>query len=220
MIDNKRIVIEIYNGVKDLDILKDKNLDELEDLSLVIFKRVSLKFLKKYKNLKRISFNGSAIKDYSILSECLQLEHLSISGSNIKNIDFINTLKIKSLNLELITAKEIKDLSFLSKISTIESLTLYDVNVRELTDFSKLENLKNISICNCKNLLGISEVQSAKSLEVLQVTYDKNTGKNKFNIKNEIATMLEKLPNLRKLIIGNMVYEEINYKKIIEELTN
>ncbi len=218
MINDKRIEIEILNGVKDLNILQNKNLDEIEELFLIVFKKISLRFLKKFKNLKKIGFAGSVIKDYSVLIDCLNLEYLLISSSNIKNLDFIETLKIKNLNLELMKSKEIEDLSFLKNTTTIESITLFDVNIKELTNFSKLKNLKHFSIRNCKYLTGISDLQTAKTLEVLEIAYDRNTGKSKFEIKKEVSNLLKKLPNLKKLIVGNMIYEEINCDDIINEL--
>jgi hypothetical protein len=188
MADTK-LEIEISNGAKDLDLLKGKALAEIEDLSLIIFKPVSLKFLRDFKNLKRLMVAGS-VKDYSPIADCSSLEILHLSGGTIDELDFIKPLSIHTLTLEVNKSKgdtlivphlpalenihitqvaSIVDLSFLSDFVGLKHIALFHLKSDRLFDFSKLEKLEQLYLTNMFNLKELSHLKSIRALQLLYI---------------------------------------------------
>ena len=219
-----KLEIEIFNGVKDLDILKDRDLSEIKELMLIFFKPISLKFLKDFKNLERLTLSGS-IKDFSPVSECLTLKELQISGGNLENLDFIENLLIKSLIVDTFKSKtkemtipnvkslerldisevpSIIDLIFLSDFETLQSLTLFHLKSKKLFDFSNLSNLQNLSLISMNHLGSLTELKNAKSIEKLRITDDRfGSAKTKLNVKSELLKIIPNLTNLKTLILDD-----------------
>lgn len=243
---NEKLEIEISNGVKDLNILKDRDLSEIKELMLIFFKLVSLKFLKNFKNLERLTLGGS-IKDFSPVSECLTLKELQISGGSLESLDFIKNLSIKTLTIDTFKSKTkeltipniksleklnisevpgIVDLSFLSEFETLQSLTLFHLKSKKLFDFSKLTNLKDLSLISMNHLANLAELNNAKSVEKLRITDDRfGSAKTKLNTKSALLKILPGLTNLKALTLddktSNPPIKTINGIKDIEtELKN
>lgn len=188
MADTK-LEIEISNGAKDLDILKGKSLAEIEDLSLIIFKPVSLKFLREFKNLKRLMVAGS-VKDYSPIADCSALEILHLSGGTIDKLDFIKPLSINTLMLEVNKSKQdilvipnltslenihltqvegMVDLSFFSDFAGLKRIDLFHLKSDQLFDFSRLKKLEQLSLTNMFNLKELSHLKSIPALKLLYI---------------------------------------------------
>lgn len=85
----------------------------------------SLEFLKEGKNLEALRLEEqSAIDNYSYISECTQLKHLSLYGSNISEISMIHGLE------------------------ELEGLNLSGTNISEAKDILKFKNLKDLAVGN------------------------------------------------------------------------
>ncbi|WP_293918383.1 MULTISPECIES: hypothetical protein [unclassified Sphingobacterium] len=219
-----KLEIEISNGVKDLDILKDRDLSEIKDLMLIFFKPISLKFLKNFTNLERLTLSGS-IKDFSPVSECLTLRELQISGGSLENFDFIKSLSIKSLTIDTFKSKTkdftvpniksleklvisevpcIVDLTFLSEFESLKSLMLFHLKSKNLFNFSKLTNLKDVSLVSMNYLSGLSALKDAKGLEQLRITNQRfGASKPKINVKSELLKILPDLVNLKSVTLDD-----------------
>ncbi|QQT24641.1 hypothetical protein [Sphingobacterium spiritivorum] len=219
-----KLEIEISNGVKDLDILKDRGLSEIKDLMLIFFKPISLKFLKNFTHLERLTLSGS-IKDFSPVSECLTLRELQISGGSLENLDFIKSLSIKSLTIDTFKSKTkdftvpniksleklvisevpcIVDLTFLSEFESLKSLMLFHLKSKNLFNFSKLTNLKDVSLVSMNYLSGLSELKDAKGLEQLRITNQRfGASKPKINVKSELLKILSDLVNLKSVTLDD-----------------
>ena len=95
-------------------------------------------------NLSR-NFN---IKDFSPISNLVQLEDLNLYNTKISDISFFEKTKnIKRLNLKHTLIKDFSPISYLNK------LVYLDVEYTQITDISFLEtneNLKEINITGCK----------------------------------------------------------------------
>lgn len=89
------------------------------------FELDSLEFLKGQKNLEALRLEEqSAIDNYSYISECVHLKHLSLYGSNISEISMIQGLE------------------------ELEGLNLAGTNISEASDILKFKNLKDLAIRN------------------------------------------------------------------------
>jgi hypothetical protein len=182
-----KLEIEISNGAKDLDILEGKVLSDIEDLSLIIFKPVSLKFLRDLKNLKRLMVAGN-VKDYSPIAGCSSLENLYLSGGIIDELDFITPLSIHTLTLEGNNSKgdtlvipnltslenihitqvgSIADLSFLSEFAGLKRIDLFNLKSSQLFDFSHLRQLEQLHLTNMFHLKELSHLTSIPALQLL-----------------------------------------------------
>ncbi|MGJ1420283.1 hypothetical protein ACR79T_11705 [Sphingobacterium spiritivorum] len=236
-----KLEIEISNGVKDLDILKDRDLSEIRDLMLIFFKPISLKFLKNFTNIERLTLAGS-IRDFSPVSECLTLKELQISGGSLENLDFIKNLSIKSLTIDTFKSKTkeftipnlkslerlvitevpcIVDLSFLSEFEGLQSLMLFHLKSKNLFDLSKLTNLKDISLISMNYLTGLSELKDAKSVEQLCITNQRfGASKPKINVKSELLKILPSLVNLKSVTLDDKTSSNFIMTYSMEEIKN
>lgn len=230
MADTK-LEIEILNGAKDLDLLKGKTLTEIEDLSLIIFKPVSLKFLRDFKNLKRLMVAGS-VKDYSPIGDCLALEILHLSGGTIDDLDFIKPLSIHTLTLEgnkskgdvlivpnlaslenihLTQVGSIVDLSFLSDFVGLKCIHLFDLKPDQLFDFSKLKNLEKLYLTNMFHLKELSHLKSIPALQLLYIHQFFVNRKVKIDVK---AALLKIAPALTTIETIKLKINEDEYVNV------
>ncbi|MFB9077944.1 hypothetical protein ACFFLS_04660 [Flavobacterium procerum] len=221
MEDKSKLEIEI-NGAKDIAFLKNSNLDDIEDLSLLIYTPVSLRFLKNFKNLKRLLIAGS-IKDYSPVSGCTTLEtlHISTSGA-IDNLDFIKPLSIKTLELECFRTKAkpfiipnletieslsissvsaIADLSFLSEFTNLEKLFLFEQQSKVLFGFTKLKKLEVLHLTNMFHLKNFQELKTIPQLETLNIHQFYINRKIKTDAKAELMKIIADLTNIKTIRI-------------------
>lgn len=230
MEEKSKLEVEI-NDAKDIENLKNINLDEIEDLSLYIYKPISLRFLKNFKKLKRLLVSGS-IKDYTPISSCATLDILYISTSGaIDNLDFIKSLTIKNLTLESFRTKSnnfsipnletietlnissvsaIADLSFLTEFTNLKNLSLFELQSKVLFDFTKLKNLKVLNLTNMFHLTNLLELKTIQRLEDLTVHQFYINRKIKTDVKSELLKVIDELQNIKsvKLIINSDSYDK------------
>lgn len=82
----------------------------------------NLDFLKNGKNLRSFVVKYQPAIDYSAITECTQLEYLSLYGCDIS------------------------DVGMLSKLENLETLVLTETNISEAKDILNIKNLKELSI--------------------------------------------------------------------------
>lgn len=224
--------IEI-NEAKDLECLKNIDVQNVEKLNLSIHKPISLKFLKDFKNLKELVVAGS-LKNHTPIALCTNLESLGIIGTTIDSLDFICDLSLKWLALEDIKSKverleipnlptieylglrkvsKIHDLDFLAEFMFLRHLTFGELKSTHLFSFSKLEKLETLHLYKMKHLTNISELETAKNLKELIIM--ENTPK----LKISELSIVSKIKNLEKLNIDYITENNPNaYKKYIKEI--
>ena len=230
MEEKSKLEIEI-NDAKDIENLKNINLDEIEDLSLYFYKPISLRFVKNFKNLKRLLISGS-IKDYTPISSCATLKILYISTSGaIDNLDFIKYLSIKNLTLESFRTKSnnfsipnletietlnislvsaIVDLSFLADFPNLKNLFLFELQSKVLFDFTKLKKLEVLTLTNMFHLKNLQELKTIQKLEELTVHQFYINRKIKTDMKSELLKIIDELQNIKsvRLIINSDSYDK------------
>lgn len=223
--------IEI-NSAKDIDVLKTYNTDEIDTLNLYIYTSISLKFISKLTNLKSLLIAGS-VKDLSPVSQCKSLTALMISNKGAVNtLDFLQELSLETLKLESFTSKidhlafpvlpslrhieisgvaKINDLAFLEDFSAIEKLFLFELNARQLLDFSTLKQLKELRLTNMFHLKDLSALVTVNPPAKI---YIRDFYINK-KIKNDKkAALLKVLPELKQL---DTIELSINQEKFSKE---
>lgn len=98
-------------------------------------------------NLRKITLQGIKLDDFEFMKE-LNIESLSIgwcASTNLHQLGEFTSLK----HLELWRIMKLEDISFISKLIHLESLSLIDLkHVRQLPDLSKLTNLQHIKLDN------------------------------------------------------------------------
>ncbi|SEW52769.1 hypothetical protein [Chitinophaga arvensicola] len=211
-----KLEIEISTGAKDLEVLKGKDLTIIEELSLILFKPLSLKFLKDFTHLKKLMISGT-VKDYSPLAGCDTLEILHLSGGTIDELDFIRTLSIHTLILEasksrvdtlvipnLTSLENIRisevgsmaDLSFLSDFSSLKSIALFHLKSEQLFEGSALHQLERLYLTNMFNLKDLSRLKSFPSLQLLYIHQFFVNRKVKIDAKAALFKIAPELKNI------------------------
>lgn len=231
MTENNKLEIEVLDGAKDLEILESTDLNKIDDLSLFIFKPVSVRFLKKFKNLKKLMISGS-VKDLSPVGDCTSLDTLYLSGP-VDRLDFIQSLSIKTLKLEGIKSKvdilvipnigslenivissvsKIVDLSFLADFVDLKTISLFELKSKKLFDFSRLKKLKQISLTNMFHLQSLEELKSIQNLETLDIHHFFVNRKMKIDIKSELLKVVDDLKNIKKIRLKINEEEYLNQR--------
>jgi hypothetical protein len=110
--------------------------------------------------LRSISTNNV---DYLIGLQDLWSADIKIGG--IKSFDGLLTLP-KLKYLELWQIRDLKDLSFISELTTLQNLFIQSLKqLQRLPNFSKLASLKRIYLENLKELTDLSTLKTAPALE-------------------------------------------------------
>lgn len=228
--------IEI-NGRKDIENLKNINLDEIEDLYLYIYTPISLSFLKKFNNLKKLLIGGH-VKDYTPVTSCKYLEFLHISTSGaIDNLDFIKNLSIKTLELESFRTKNkdfyipniktleilnissvsaIINLEFLSDFTSLKNITLFQLQSKIMFDCTKLEQLETLRLINMFHLRDFQELKTIQKLENLTIHQFYINRIIKTDPKSELVKIISDLKKITtiKLIINDQILYKDDLLKI------
>lgn len=215
------LAIEI-NSAKDLDILKDQPVDQIEKLELFFFTSISLKFIEKIKNLQHLSIAGT-VKDLSPLAHCKSLRLLSLSNRGAVNtLDFVQGLELESLRLEGFTSKcenliiphlrslrnleissvsKMGDLSFLRDFSGLERIALFELNSKKLFDFGKLDQLGELRLTNMFQLNDLADLKTITKLNTLYI-HDFFINK-KINVdrKNELLKIVTDLKQINEIVL-------------------
>lgn len=139
----------IYDQAQDgLDPLS--NLTKLEELKLVNCDRLDL-----------FSF------DISPLANLIELKRLSLAECSIKDFNVLAPLT-KLTNLYVAELSGLEDISAVSEMTRLETLSVSFTSVKRIPDLSKLSNLSflNISFCDVSDISGLSSSTSLVELHL------------------------------------------------------
>lgn len=159
-------------------------------------KKQSLSVLKDLRALKTLNIYSVRFKDIETLVYFKQLEHLTVSVNDCKNLDFLrdlsqlrnlrlinfdkveNFLALETLYLDqlyIIYRSKKQDADFLTHLINTRHLYLSDFHkITKLPDLGHLAKLQTVSLVNCKALSDISGLAKAPNLESLRVFIGKN----------------------------------------------
>ena len=217
------------NKISDISILK--NLTNLTDLNISNNKISDISVLENFNKLNVLFMQNNKMLDYqisdiSVLGNLTNLTHLNISYNKIRDISPLSNLtNLTRLNAESNLYSDLKPVENLTNLTWLEFHTtkVTDMDsIKNLTklsalytssyvsDISVLENLNNLTIlhlCNNKNILDISVLESLTKLKHLYI--------NNNNISD--ISVLGNLTNLNTLEVNNNLISNIS---ILKNLTN
>ena len=125
-------------------------------------------FLKWMKNLNHFSINRYSAKDLeSFIYLPNTLEYLSIASLNSSKSTLDYLVKFKKLK-KLVVHSEVKDLSILKELKSLEDLQLYQVKGFDLNILLKLPNLKKLTI-RFGDIRNLSPLRNLSQLEHLDI---------------------------------------------------
>ncbi len=222
----KKLFIEGIDADNMGQIVKCTTLDTL--FCNYCFETASYAPLKQLTGLKSLYIDGGykAIKDLSVISSFTELENLSITCTDILNIGFVKDLKkLKTLRLS-----ENRELDDFEGLETLQELEFLELNINSLSgsqpeyaEISNLKNLKSLALHTVYNLDFLYELEQLEKLEVRLTFYDdlmlpiakmKNLKEltlaqaHTWTMSSEGFAVLQELPQLKKLTIDKMQFEE------------
>ena len=229
--------LERFSSLKKLFIegIDENNMDQVVKCTTLdtlfcnyCFETASYAPLKQLTGLKSLYIDGgyNAIKDLSMISSFTELENLSITCTDILNIGFVKDLKkLKTLRLS-----ENGELDDLEGLGTLQELEFLELNINSLSggqpeyaEIGNLKNLKSLALHTVYNLDFLYELEQLEKLEVRLTFYDdvmlpiaemKNLKEltlaqtNTWGMAMEGFSVLQELPQLKKLTIDMMQFEE------------
>lgn len=211
------IEIEVESK-EDLDCIQQLEREKIRGLFLNLHGRYSLKFLKEFPNLKYLLIAGAS-GNYAPLALCPQLEELCLAGCLIEEFSGLSGLPLRRLTLEMVRTKgdapafppllrleelvlsetaKLADLSFLTAIPTLQTLSLYRQKTKELPNLSTLPALHTLRIRECKLLRGWENLSTAPSLRRLFLAG--------LPLDFGDLTALSKIPSLKQLSLQEIAY--------------
>lgn len=222
----KKLFIEGIDANNMDQVVKCTTLDTL--FCNYCFETASYAPLKQLTGLKSLYIDGGydAIKDLSMISSLTELENLSITCTDILNIGFVKDLK----NLKTLRLSENSELDDFEGLGTLQELEFLELNINSLNggqpeyaEIGNLKNLKSLALHTVYNLDFLYELEQLEKLEVRLTFYDdvmlpiaemKNLKEltlaqtNTWTMDMENFAVLQELPQLKKLTIDMMQFEE------------
>ncbi len=220
----KRLYLE-YNEFTQLEeVTACESLEELYCINMKGDK--SYEILSKMPRLKKLYIDGSSdgVKDLSVLGQLTSLENLSIVDTEIISVDFLKTLtNLKVLRLS--DNDKLEKMSALGELTNLEylELDLDTLNGRqpEYQSIGHLKNLKKLALEVVYELDFLYELDQLEELIIDLTFYDYmlepiRQMKNLESLTllrchsqfNDGFACLSELPNLKKLTVSNMEFDE------------
>ncbi len=184
-------------GISDISQLA--NFKDLKDLNIGVTKSVtSLEPLKGLTNLENVEVWGSKFSDLSPLSE-KNLDELHISeytGSDSSVISSFTNLSV----LEIGSSGNIKDISFLSKLTSLKRLTLPYLRVSDLSPLSSLTNLAHLTIGGeFSDLSPLSSLTNLTELSLFSDNFSDLSPLSSLTKLNDLGLSSESLSDLKPI---------------------
>lgn len=151
--------IKRFKNLKSLTVLgHNKNIEQIisqiGNLEILILSKIksikNLDFLKSLKNLKYLHLKSIPLTNFDELESLKKLKFIEFyKVENLENLDFIN--KIESLeHIFLQTVNKVKGFPKLHTNCKLRKIELW--NMKNITDFSSLENLKTLKEFSCREM--------------------------------------------------------------------
>ena len=166
--------LSLSNNVQDT-ISKLTIMNNLETLDIYnsIEKELDYAYLGTLKNLKRLTISDTYRKsniDINNLKNLTNLTSLSITSKvQIDNLASLQQLKALT-SLSIHTGDKLQDIGFISNLTGLEILSLYDNMISNITPLRKLTKLSSVNLE--KNPINTKESETAETLKLLR---DKGT---------------------------------------------
>ncbi len=203
-LDNFLISARIGNyKLKDINFLIDY--PQIEKLYISVYEYIDYQIINSLQNLHTLSIDVLANDNQKIdFSNFPKLEKLSFDWRlKEENLDNVRTLRYLTIG-----KFKKKDLTYLSKLNKIESLGIFQSQIKSLNGINELTNLKKLCIVLCPKLSKLDGISACENLEELIIANAKN-----INDINELS----KLKKLRKIRIESCGNIEIPINKTILE---
>lgn len=182
---NNEVIEDISKctGLKKIDIVVSKylnadyssfsNLTNLEYLNIKYTGVSDISFVASMRNLKYLYIYGCNASDVSALENCTELEELCLCyvGSDMDgNIyDLYGLRNLRKLKKLCIREQNVSDISPLEKLTSLEYLCLNGNSIENISPLRNLNELKELSICQDRCRIDISELEELSELEVLSL---------------------------------------------------
>ena len=155
--DNKQVedfsFIREIKGLKHLD-LRGNNISNIS-------------FLKELINLNFLDISENDISDISALENINNLQTLYLTYNNISNIYPLRKMNLKTLHIA--ENRDLRDCSVLGKIKSLNSLTINDSGISDISFLEKLENLKILNLNHNLHIKDFSVLKRLKKLHTLEL---------------------------------------------------
>jgi internalin A len=150
--------------------------------------------LARLNNLTYLDLSGNHIQDLQPISHLTNLVYLDLRGNHIARSDLEELSNLTKLrHFSIVSYQHHLNLSFLRNMSQLESLTIPDSGIQDLTPLAKLKNLKQLFLPNnpIQNILVLANLTSLTEIDL------RNTQVQDFS-------PLDALPNLKYLQTGSI----------------
>ncbi|MDR1639976.1 MAG: leucine-rich repeat domain-containing protein [Clostridiales bacterium] len=216
-----------YEQLTDDDL---SNLKLLTNLREILLPNSSIKDLGPISNLTNLTtlfLTGNNISDISPLANLNNLTQLYIGNNPIADISPIFTLdKLDTLDLDLI--QNISDYSFLSKFSSLRSLSLNEAAISDILFVSEIANMEVLCLNN-NQIDDISPLSNLSNMDWLELSCNQITDISPLSnlsildwlvLKNNQITDVSPLSNLSNLSVLKLQNNQITDISPLSNLTN
>lgn len=173
-LDNFDFLESINPNLKELYLQKTKSkkpkissisrFTELEYLYLE-GQQKGIESIKELKKLKKVILRSISTKNLDYLSDLKELWSVDIKLGGTQNFDALTTLP-KLKYLELWQIRNLSDLSFVSKLNSLQNLFIQSLKqLDKLPDFKNSTSLRRIYLENLKGLTNLNSLKNAPSLK-------------------------------------------------------
>jgi len=211
VIISKRAALQLN---KEPSKLANDDFDKITELDLSFSRFSDIKYLEKFKNLKKLNLNGIHFA-YRYSSTPKWKQMLSKIGIDLPK----EKVKAKAINL-----------SSLKTLTNLENLSIGEnAYVRNIKTLSTLKNLKKLSFLNSNRLTELKQIGKIKNLEELDLkcTYvsDLNPIKTLLKLRDLVlsgteVSNIEPLKNLTNLELLDLQATDVSNLEPIRALTN
>ncbi|MDB2686944.1 hypothetical protein N9Y42_07000 [Mariniblastus sp.] len=163
--------------------------------------------LTNCRNLEFLSVQNSSVVDLEPISTLRQLRHLDIQATSVSDLQPIeNLIKMRRLHAQMTS---IHDLQPLHRMKSLERLSIGQTQVSDLSPIADLTNLTQLKAANIP-LASLQPLRQLKNLDTLEISINPET--------QAELTVLSGLTKLRELhIVGEELV--INDVAFLDELT-
>ncbi|WP_052461064.1 leucine-rich repeat domain-containing protein [Psychroserpens mesophilus] len=173
-LDNFDFLESINPNLKELYLQKTKSkkpkissisrFTELEYLYLE-GQQKGIESIKELKKLEKVILRSISTKNVDYLSDLKELWSVDIKLGGTQNFDALTTLP-KLKYLELWQIRNLSDLSFVSKLNTLQNLFIQSLKqLDKLPDFKNSTSLRRIYLENLKGLTNLNSLKNAPKLK-------------------------------------------------------